>query len=177
MNRSFTNTFASPLVMAGLAMAAMLSSNATLAQSTVPDAYRVAVILDQAHGEELLAGDYKSIIAQLADSETRRSTRFELSNNLCVAYIMAKDAENALHYCEIAVRSSEKELRRSDAWTRHTHKTDKAIALSNRGVVKALTGDLSGAKTDFESAISLRVRLDEAAVNLNRLVANRRAAA
>ncbi len=67
-------------------------------------------------------------------------------------------------------------LRRSDDSSRHAHKRDSAIALTNRGVVLALTGDLAGARRDFENAIRLRVRLSEPVDNLNRLQANLSAA-
>ncbi len=128
-------------------------------------AYRMAVLVDGAYGEDLVAGDYEQAIEEL-DAD---SGRFAAVNNLCVAYIMASDAGNARVACERAVAKSEKRLRHSDSWLRQAYKRDAAIALSNRGVVLALSGDLAGAQEDFERALKFRSRLEEPEANLTRL--------
>jgi Tfp pilus assembly protein PilF len=46
---------------------------------------------------------------------------------------------------------------------------DIAVALSNRGVVKAVSGDVSGARDDFRRALELNAEFAYASDNLQRL--------
>jgi Tfp pilus assembly protein PilF len=48
-------------------------------------------------------------------------------------------------------------------------RSDRALALSNRGVIRAITGDDSGARQDFELAIKLGRNLRAPTENLARL--------
>lgn len=58
--------------------------------------------------------------------------------NLCIGYILKKDFETAGEYCDKAVNSP----------------TEKTVSLNNRGVLKALQGDLVGAIDDLARAAS-----------------------
>lgn len=131
----------------------------TTAQAETFDAnqYRMLVISDQDAGDELLAGRYADTI----DSITRSSLRsdlFSANNNLCVAYVRVKKADKALKACKKAVDRSRRESRRN-----------KAIALSNLGVVRALTGDIDTARHNFRAALRLHGRLEAPRENLDRL--------
>ncbi len=141
-----------------LAAVAALACQASLAETAVSDQYAMAALIDEPYGEELVAGDYSIAIAALeggASGKVNRKRRFGISNNLCVAYVMAQDADKAKASCEAAVRFA--------------GPSDKAVALSNRGVIRALAGDTAGAKTDFQAARRLRSSLMAPVRNLSRL--------
>lgn len=140
----------------GLGVLAILASSTSLAEPA-SEAYRMMVISNKALGDVLLAGDYDKTIQKLGGTH-RLTFRFSLSNNLCVAYVNAKKPDEAKPACDRAVR-------RSRTMTRH----DQAIALSNRGVVRALIGDIDGARRDFRSAIRLEKELDAPSENLAKL--------
>ncbi|MEL7449735.1 MAG: hypothetical protein AAFN78_11030 [Pseudomonadota bacterium] len=146
---------------------AALITIATVASAAEHDAskYRMAVFVDSAYGDALVAGDFEQAIERL-DAD---GGRFGAVNNLCVAYVMASDADNARAACDHAVKKSEKRLRHADSWIRQAYKRDAAIALTNRGVVLAVSGDLAGAQADFQRALDLRARLEEPEVNLVRV--------
>lgn len=138
-------------------IAATLMASPTFADQP-EGAYRMMVVSNKALGQVLLDGDYREALDKLAVLKDR-PYGFALSNNLCVAYVNIGKADRARAACERAVRRSRSMPRR-----------DQAIALSNRGVVRALNGDIDGAMLDFRSAIRLRRDLDEPRENLSRLV-------
>lgn len=78
--------------------------------------------------------------------------------NLCVAYTLNQQYTDAAPYCEQAVEISSS----SDS-------TKLAMALTNRGVLSAITGNLTNAVKDFERASSLDAGIDVPAENLSRL--------
>lgn len=134
---------------------AILLSDIAFAEP-VPDAYRVMVISDQAYGEMLLAGNYEDAIAGI-EARERRVSRFATSNNLCAAYTVTKNVILAKSACNTAVRLSRRTPR------------DRAVALTNRGVLNALIGDEAAAREDFEEAIRFRARIRQPVDNLARL--------
>lgn len=150
-----------------LVVFAALTMLASVASAAEHDAskYRMAVLVDSAYGEALVAGEFEQAIEHL-DAD---GGQFGAVNNLCVAYIMASDADNARVACEHAVKKSEKRLRHADSWIRQAYKRDAAIALTNRGVVRAVSGDLAAAQADFERALKFGGRLEEPEVNLIRV--------
>ncbi len=153
-----------------IAGAVALSGVSASADEVIPDQYRMAVISDASYGDRLLAGDAGFVIDALENRETRTGDRFTVSNNLCVAYTMAKDVEMAAQACAEAVRYGRRTPGASiDAFARSQAKRRSAIALSNRGVLRALTGDADGAFEDFKRAKRSYGRLDEPAENLARL--------
>ncbi|MEM1188601.1 MAG: hypothetical protein AAGI72_08750 [Pseudomonadota bacterium] len=126
------------------------------AASDSASGYQMTAVIDRARGKSVLAGDYESAIERLMG---QRRKRFESSNNLCVAYAMTGDFDRADAACADALKlSEESRIRR-----------DKAVALSNIGVLKALGGDLSGARADFSKALDLSGELSQASDNLSLL--------
>ena len=94
------------------------------------------------------------------------SVLLEMTNNLCVAQIMQGHNENARRSCDEAV-SQAKNLRPRLGQGRNQIRSIRAIAFSNRGVLRVLDKDLEGAKTDFNAALSLRPQLESATRNLD----------
>jgi tetratricopeptide (TPR) repeat protein len=126
--------------------------------------YQLAAITDQAYGARILAGDYSTAIAQLSG----RSRRFETSTNLCVAYALSGRFDEAERACDDALKRSERSANDRQALHRRADHRDLAIALSNRGVVRAMRGDLLGALTSFARAVEVQDGFAQARNNLDR---------
>ena len=122
------------------------------------DIYEMLVISDQAFGEALMAGELEAAIEGIKAKTLRRNEIFAAQNNLCVAYVRADQPRKAKVACESAVKRS-----------RYESRHNKAIALSNLGVVRALTGNTEGAMHCFRAAIRLTRELTVPAENLERL--------
>jgi hypothetical protein len=83
---------------------------------------------------------------------------------------MTKDFDNAATACEAALTISAKYGKFSDTPINpYNNSRDQAVAYSNRGVLRAMTGDYSGAKQDFEYATQLSKYLEAPVDNLARL--------
>lgn len=126
------------------------------AQALTAAGYQMAAVSDRARGSAVLGGDYDEAIDDLGGQSRRR---FASSTNLCVAYTMTGDLEKATVECGAALKLSERAAVRRDI----------AVALSNLGVIKAVRGDVIGARQDFSKAISIHGELRPASDNLQRL--------
>lgn len=149
-----TAVMISACMFAGSLLAAPTQAHEVLTQPTA-SGFQMAAVIDRAHGNAVVAGDYDQAIANLDDDQRY----FESSTNLCVAYTMTGELEKADAECASALRiSKRKEIRR-----------DIAVALSNLGVLKAVSGDLDGAQEDFSRAIRVNRKLPYASENLQLL--------
>lgn len=154
------------LAAAALTTALGCSASAALADS----AYRMFAYVDSPSGSRIVAGDYAEAIA----FATKRlgvgsvENRFVENTNLCVAYTVLGKFVEAREPCETALELAK--LLDGEfsygAW-RSTHQTAKA--LTNRGVLKALTGDVSAAASDFREARSTNGPIKAADINLTRV--------
>lgn len=138
-------------------MALTLMAGYVAAETTDESLYEMLVISNEAFGGDLLDGQHLTAIEKISSSPGRID-RFSASNNLCVAYIRAKQADQALTACKKAVNRSRLKNRR-----------DQAIALSNLGVVRALTGDAEAARHSFRAALRLNPDFPVPSDNLARL--------
>lgn len=142
-----------------LAIALALATQALSATEQAPEPYHMAVISDAAYGEVLLLGDYGLVIKEFDGKKIPLREQFPVHNNLCVAYVMAKDTDNAERACDVAVTVGK----------RGAAARDLAVALMNRGVVRAISGDNAGARQDFKLAIRTHRGLKAPNENLARL--------
>jgi Flp pilus assembly protein TadD len=149
-------------------IAALLLAGQSMADPA-PAAYNMAVIQDDAYGLTVMSGNYAKGIARINSFASKRAKSFAVQNNLCVAYTMTKDFDNAASACEAALTVSEKYGKVTDIPINTYTARDQALAYSNRGVLRAVTGDHDGAKQDFEYASRLSKRFDAATNNLARL--------
>lgn len=137
--------------------------------------YTLTAIEDMSYGEEVVAGDYDTAIEGILTSAKRRRSGFEAQTNLCVAYTRSGDFEKADASCNAALAALRKRPRPSamaaiiPSQSRRVRERYLALALSNRGVLRAITGSPDLARSDFEQAAELRFGLDVADVNLARL--------
>lgn len=154
---------------AGVAALLLAVAGQSMADS-VPSAYSMAVIQDDAFGSTVMSGDYAKGISKLTSFGGKRAKSFATNNNLCVAYTMTKDFDSAASACEAALAASEKYGKYANSPLNPYDSTrDQAMAYSNRGVLRAMTGDYDGAKQDFEYAAKLSKYLDAPEDNLARL--------
>lgn len=132
-----------------------------------PSGLRMMAIENRAHGKLLTSGRYVEAIEKIS-AHRDRIERFERHNNLCVAYTKTRDLQKAAAACEAALETREGvTAQNASYWSSNRLKLrDRAIALSNRGVLRAVTGDMDGAREDFSAAAKLSDELDEPLENL-----------
>lgn len=142
----------------------------------IEQGYEMSAVANREHGDDVLAGRYQKAITLnrtyarsiLRNSDPERVFPYPVSTNLCVAHAMIGKLDEAGAYCDAAVKAAEigaesghrKDIDYRDEW---------ATALSNRGVLRALSGDEAGARADFASAMSLSSEWKVPAANLARL--------
>ena len=144
------------------------------AEETTAASYTMAVIKNEAHGRRVTAGKYEQAIDKITRGGVRAKDRFADQVNLCVAYTKTKDIENANASCNAALAGLKKQETRATRSKKSplygNYKKDLALALSNRGVLFAVSGDTERAKESFAAAIKLQTSLSHIAEsNLERL--------
>lgn len=153
----------------------LVASATAQAESAQANTYVMVVYSDAAHGEKVLSGAPEEVIAKLSRKKTGRSGNLADQVNLCVAYTKTKQLDQAQEACDAAIIASKKEARRlerSGLYGRRTTlvaETGRAIALTNRGVLHAITGESEQARTMFELAMSLESEDQSASSNLDLL--------
>jgi len=135
----------------------------------VDSAFQMTVIKDAAYGGRVVSGHYDVAIEKITDGKIRPSQRFFASTNLCVAYTKSGDLDNARVACNEAVQFAPAETALIQDYMADINRRYQALALSNRGVLRALSGDESLALQDFEMAISLKGGLSAPERNLTHL--------
>ena len=137
-----------------------------------PDAYVMTVYSDAAHGSKIIDGAPKDVIAKLSSKDGARSNALAGQVNLCVAYTKTMQLEKAAEICDSAIAAALKDARRlerSGIFGRQTTQvadTGRAIALTNRGVLHAVTGEKAKARLMFEMALMLKSKEESARTNL-----------
>ena len=135
--------------------------------------YTMAVMSETAYGNTIMDGKYTRAIDKI-NQKAGRYDAFSKGTNLCVAYTKSGELDLAEEACEAAVvaASKAKQKRKSGVLAgavSHSRDRDLAIALSNRGVLRAVKGQSQQARDDFDAALALNSRLSAPKVNLARL--------
>ena len=131
--------------------------------------YELASYSNGPGGKELAMGDYANAMARSsAAGMTDIETRLVAATNLCVAQTASRAFAAARTSCDRAVElarridgSEQRGIRRGPSAT--------ARALSNRGVLRALSGDPTGAARDLRAAATQSGSWNAAASNLAHL--------
>jgi hypothetical protein len=102
-------------------------------------------------GVEIEAGDYDAAIASALSPAWRHDVEGALiaATNLCVAYTIKRELEGAFAACEEALTHARRVDKATGARLRASA---TARALTNRGVLRAVTGNSIGAASDFREA-------------------------
>lgn len=134
------------------ALTAFVASACTFGAHADETSFELRYYANQPGGNELAAHDYAAVIAAASWAERAGDPLTALigSTNLCVAYTMTGALKRASKSCDAAVTLA----RQFDAPAAHKLTPDSATAraLSNRGVLRALRGDLLGAVSDLRAA-------------------------
>ncbi len=158
-----------------LLIAASLSTTASAHDSPAAP-LTMAVIVDEAYGRAVVSGKYDKAIEKITAGRHRSPDTFSVQTNLCVAYAKTKETEKARAACDAAIalartqesRATKKKHDRS--LLVRTSRSNLAVALSNRGVLLAATGDAELAREDFVAAINFQTVFSKTiAANLNKL--------
>src|SRR5690606_12823467 len=159
-----------------LVLAAGTVDRDALAGQQQPLPYVMTVIRDQAEGERMLAGEYESAIQKLTASNDGPAG-FAARNNLCVALTKTGQLAAALEACDAALEQAPPPGSIVQFYERGKRYDGRAVALANRGVARAISGDEAGARRDFQEAARFGRYLEAPAVNLALLDGDEAAAA
>ena len=156
-------------------MLGLLGALSAQASEESHDDYVMIVYSDLSHGRTILRGEPEEVIARLSRKLDGQNGRVADQINLCVAYTKMKQIDLATTHCDAAVAVSSRATERLRSSVAYRHKgmraamTDRAIALSNRGVLHALHGESDKATELFEMAMSFEATEEYAENNLARL--------
>lgn len=150
---------------AAVATALGLSTHARAAESS----YEMIAYIESPSGMLVAAGEYARAI-DLATKRLRGGPEDLLveHTSLCVAYTATRDYANARSSCDAALVLAREVDARSAPRAFHAG-PETAKALTNRGVLKALIGDVPGAYDDFTGAMAMSRALDAPERNLARI--------
>ncbi|MEL7298549.1 MAG: tetratricopeptide repeat protein [Pseudomonadota bacterium] len=131
----------------------------------------MSAVEDSAAGKQIMAGEYEAAADDIRNDGRQRYDAFAKATNLCVSLTLSDELDAAEAHCESAVQQSRnlKHLYKLGVDGRASPKLSYAIALSNLGVLRVMTGDLDTAESHFEKAASIATRLDSPDHNLSRL--------
>jgi len=149
---------------ASLMLVALMTCHTAAADS----AYQLTAYADDAKGHYVVDGEYSMAIEKIESQSVRH---FASETNLCVAYTVSGDDAAAKGACDSALTMIVEGKSDRSVRVYGNYRRSLAVALSNRGVFRALTGDLQGAKVDLTRAVDLRSNLRQAKLNLLRLEA------
>lgn len=167
------NTTIIALALMAVLAAALLAAPAHAGDSE--PAYTMAVFSDTSYGRKVTSGEYAEAIDRITARKYRRRNAFEAKTNLCVAYLKSGDLDNAAQSCDAAIALIREKRDKVTGMSRKVFPEELgydaylAMALSNRGVLYAVSGDRERARTDFEEAIDLKAGPSAPKTNLARL--------
>jgi len=129
----------------------------SMAEDVVNSSYEIVVIGNRAFGNLVVSGDYREAIKRISGTVDRHHP-FSAPNNLCVVYTAIGQYEAALPFCDKAIEVAEWKSRPGPGRLKDRVQmvTIAALAHSNRGVARVLSGDEAGGEDDFQAAIELK---------------------
>ena len=133
----------------------------------------MTVYEDRAQGRAILEGSPQAMIDLVTEEDSGADLSFEENVNLCVALTQVKRVADATRACDAAVDTSHKEARRikrmaSPAFIPPGETKDVIVlALTNRGVLYAITGERDKARELFEEALDLQTRRSNSQLRAN----------
>jgi Flp pilus assembly protein TadD len=162
------STFAIIIVSTLLTAITLVPLRAT-ADEVARSHYQMVAVGNQSSGKLVIKGDYQLAV----DRINGRYTGYPFANatNLCVALSMLGQLDQADPHCNEAVELASKPAAPGpkNRKTRDQIATQRALAYSNRGVMRILSGDESGAEEDFRMAIQNKTKLRAPMENLVRV--------
>ena len=151
------------------AAAAALTHPATQAADSQ---YEMISYKEHSSSRALVEGAYATAIDLVLSKGRPRGMedRLATATNLCVAYTLKRDFAAAGSTCETALDLAERIDENVSIGTFRS-KAATGVAMTNRGVLRALSGDMSGAVRDFRDAVAMKSTPGASARNLANLEA------
>lgn len=143
------------VALATLAAPALPAAGAQAADP--PAAAVLSAYENSAGGRAVLAGDYAGAIAELAGhGASYRLDAVAASTNLCVAYVMSRQWDEAHAACDEAVMTARLDETYSPTlYARGVHAQEVALAYCNRAVMHWLAAQPESAASDLARARAL----------------------
>lgn len=165
-----TNKVRGPVAATTARLGALLTI-AALAASPVgaddrQEVFEMTVIRDAAFGAKVVSGKHGEAIERINALNVREPEQFFVHTNLCVAYTMTRKFEAAAIACDGALADLADQSATMPASKERIVRRYKAMALSNRGVLRAVTGDDRNARADFDAAVALEAGVSAPERNL-----------
>ena len=156
-----------------LALLAALIACAPVSAGETEPAYTMTVIVDNAYGSKVAAGDYERAIEKITAAKRTRDP-YSKQTNLCVAYTKIGELDKATEACEaaLAIMLDARKSRKGAPGIAHSGRMERlylALALSNLGVVHAARGSEDAARRTFHEAVELDTSLSAPRTNLARI--------
>lgn len=152
------------------ALALCIAASGAIASNSKPSAgkFVMSAVEDSAAGQQILAGQYKDAAEKINKGSNAGLDKYAKATNLCVSLTLSEQFKEAEAPCKSAVRQSR---RSSHIYTLSSEgladaRVQRAIALSNFGVLKVLTGDLDAAQSYFEKAANITDAIENPSQNL-----------
>ncbi|WDE00261.1 hypothetical protein [Thalassomonas actiniarum] len=146
-------TTATALLTVLLATSAFANTHA----ATEAAGFKIAVIDGSSGSARILSGEYQKGLEEITEDyrhNTNSSYAWEYELGLCVANLKMQRLTAAQTACSRAITTMPRHMKRSRKG-RYLH----SIALSNRGIVRYISADFSGALTDFNTAVTINKNL------------------
>ncbi len=131
--------------------------------------FEMTVVSDAAFGRKVMDGKLESAIRGIEASTTRPALEFFAQNNLCVAYTKTGQFNDAEKACDAAIAKTLPARQLKASGYTQVDRRYAAMALSNRGVLRALMGEKVRAEEDFSAAVDLKARIGAPKRNLEYL--------
>jgi tetratricopeptide (TPR) repeat protein len=128
--------------------------------------YEMVVVGNDASGNLVSRGDYELAVNRITGRNG--SHPYAAATNLCVAYSMLGQFDQAEPKCDEAINAAENSpAGKPRNWKgRNQLATQHAFAYSNRGVMRILSGNVIGAEEDFRTALERKPNLRAPTQNL-----------
>lgn len=163
---------------AGLLTCTMLTAAVSSYARDDAARYTMAAVIDAAFGHKVTAGRYDQAIEKITSKSRHFRQSFEASTNLCVAYTKVGDLDSAAVACDQAVakmRERTKGKGPEPVFRGANSIVDReflAVALTNRGVLHAVSGEFDAAYRYFAEAQNLDAKIDTPRANLARIASD-----
>jgi carbohydrate-selective porin OprB len=128
-----------------VSLAAALAGALLIAAAAPADAASDKLVLtgftDAAAGEQLMAGEYATVIEKLGPHAADfHANEVAASTNLCVAYVASGHLDEARHACNEAIMTARLEESDGSLSERLAHQDALSVAYANRAVLTKLSG-------------------------------------
>jgi Flp pilus assembly protein TadD len=148
-------------ILSTLLVTAIALPGHVMAEDSTIAHFEMIAIDNEISGRLVAGGDYEKAIDWLKVRYNQHP--FANATNLCTAYAMLGQFDEAESHCDDAIALAGDA---AESGGIELHRLQRAVAHSNRGVLRMLRGDAIGAETDFRVAVNVKADLAAPTRNL-----------